>query len=218
VSLLELPDAEPQLFAGPADAVQGRLQLVNDTDARLSLRGGVVEVDGLPSTEVSFVAVLPPGARTRATAMLRLDPATAVGTYLGEVEVGGQRWAAQVVVLPSTTLSLLPEQVMVSPPTTTVTVVVRNDGTVAVDLPATVRADLDEGPVTGRLDAAVRVEPARSAVLALTIELPPKLDATRRYAVKLPLGPAELEVVVPPRTPIARPTPTTRPKAARRTT
>lgn len=218
MSLLELPDAEPVLFAGPADAVQGRFQLVNDTDTRLSLRGALVEVDGLPSTEVSFVAVLPPGARARASAVLRLDPATAVGSYLGEVELAGQRWAAQVVVLPRSSLSLLPQQVMLSPPFTTVTVVVRNDGTVPVDLPATVRADLDEGPVTGRLDAAVRIAPGRSAVLALTVELPKELDPSRRYAVKLPIGPAELEVVVPPYTPTARPTPTTRPKAARRTT
>ena len=204
-ALFALPDGEPVVFAGPPEALRARLPLCNDTDTRLSLRGALVEVAGLPAAQVSLVAVLVPGARTVAGAVLRLDPATPPGSYLGEVTLAGHRRPAQVVVLARASLAVVPGRVLVTEVATTITVVVRNDGNQALELAELVRADVgdppDESTVTGRLSGPATIEPGRTAVLALTVGLPAGLDPTRRHLARLPLGPAEIEVVVPPRTP-----------------
>lgn len=210
--LLVLPDAEPLLFAGPAGAVRARLHLANHTAERVSVRRAVVTAKGLPATEVPMVAILPPGARCRTTAVLHLPLSTPAGSYSGRVELAGHSWPATVVVLEHSAVSLTPGRVVVSPAGGPVTVVVRNDGSVPLDLPQELVADLGDGILTARLPKAVLLAPGRTAVLALTLALPPGLEAGRRYEAVLPLGPAELTVVVPPHTPVP-----TRPKSPRRT-
>lgn len=206
---LVLPDDEPILFVGPPTSLRAHLQLENTSDARMSLRALAVTAEVAPAAEAQVVAVLPAGSRSTATATLSVNRSTAPGSYPAQVQVGGQPRPARLVVLASTELDLVPGRVVVQAPSSTFPVVVRNDGNVAVPLAELVRADLrrdgrqgqegDHTPTaTARLAGPVRLEPGRSAVLELTVELPDDLDPTRRYVSELPLGPALLTVVVPP--------------------
>lgn len=208
--LLAAVGDEPVVFAGPPGALRGLVPLANDSDSRQTLREVQVEVGTVATVRAPMVVRLAPGARASNRTTLRVDPATPAGVYEGRVTVGDDSAPARIVVLEHASLALSPDSALVTDPAVPITVVVHNRGNVALHLAAVVKADLegdaDRGTVLGRLPEPVDVVPGAMAALSLTIELPADLDPARRHVVLLPIGPADLEVVVLPRDPVLSPT------------
>ena len=88
-----------------------------------------------------------------------------------------------------------------------VTLTVANDGNLPNPLAAVVRARTDDGgpdpgpDVTLTLSAAATLAPGSTTVFDAHLTVPAELDPARRHTARIPVGTADLDVIILPRDP-----------------
>ena len=177
-----------------------------------------------------LAVALRPGTTTVAPLHIDLGPAWPPGEVTGDLELGETRMPVSLVVEPVIALHLSPHEVLGVEGRWTVELTVTNEGNVAIPLAGHTRGRLvahDSGPATvapaagagrvgvvpretdpdlgpqaeSRLATPVTLEPGDSRRLSLDVEIPAGLDPTRRHRAAVPIGPADLIVIVLPTDP-----------------
>ncbi|HEX2704890.1 MAG TPA: hypothetical protein VHM65_03965 [Candidatus Lustribacter sp.] len=210
----------PLVLSGPPQRVQGTFTVENTGSSRLGGRGAVLMRDGHPGVTGQASALIPPGATEQVDLTIPMDPLTEPGEYAAQLDVGGVLRPVVVVVEPALAMRVSPSKVLAGPGRTSLELLVRNDGNVAIPLARTTRSwtlpsgtgDADHGPeVTLRLGTdGLVLEPGDVVRVMATLEVPEDLDREHRHESRLPLGLADLTVLVLPRDGAPVSTPTTR--------
>jgi len=110
-----------------------------------------------------------------------------------------------VTVVEHLSLELSPSRVLAAPGRQDVTLVVTNSGNVRMPLASRAIARThhrgpDPGPdVVLLLDAPTVVEPGQTLTLEARLEVPEDLEPTRRHIATIPVGTADLQVIILPR-------------------
>lgn len=198
-------DEQPIVVSGPPRQLHATVTVENASDTRLSVRGPALHVEGAGPVGGSGAALVGPGATTAMPVAFALDPTTAPGTYAAELELGGIRQPAVVTVLFDVSMSVEPDTLLADPGTQEVVLVIANDGNVRMPLsPRAIARTDDGGPdpgpdVTLLLDDPGVVEPGETRTVTGRIEVPDNLEPARRHVATLPVGTADLEVIILPR-------------------
>lgn len=194
--------ADVLVFSGPPGQLRATVTLANTGDQRLAVRGLTVRRQRAPDLPGLVAGVVAPGTTAALPVTVALEPGTGPGDYAAEVEVAGVRRPAVLHVEPELAMRVSPRRVLAEPGRQDLTIVVVNEGNVDVPLASLTRARTcdggdDPGPdVTLTLDRH-RVAPAASSLtLTAHIEVPTGLDPTRRHRASVPVGLADLEVIV----------------------
>lgn len=194
------------VLAGPPGRLRATVSVENTVDQRVTVRGLLLHRDDAPTVSGAATALIPPGATADVPVTFRLDPTTPPGETGAQVEVAGMRRTARVVVEPEPSVRVSPRRMLATPGRQPVTLVVTNDGNVPVPIAPLTRARTDDGgPDPGPdVDLSVAdpptVEPGRTATVAAELAVPDDLDPTRRHLARIPVGTADLDVIILPRT------------------
>ena len=195
------------VLTGPPGLLRTTVSVENAVDQRVAVRGLTLHRSGRQALTGAGSAVIAPGATAQVPVSFRLEPDTPPGEYPAEVEVGGIRREAVLRVEPDLSLRVSPRRLLAGVGDTTVTLTVTNDGNVAIPLAAVVRARTDDGgpdpgpDLTLTLAGSTTAEPGTTTVVGATISAPTELDPTRRHTARLPVGTADLDVIILPRDP-----------------
>ena len=203
----EKPPTDALVLTGPPSLLRATVSVENAVDQRVSVRGLTLHRSGQQALTGAGAAVIAPGATAQVPVAFRLEPDTAPGEYPAEVEVGGIRRAAVLRVEPDLSVHVSPRRLLAEVGSTDVTLSVANDGNVSIPLAAVVRARTDDGgpdpgpDVTLTLTAATTAAPGSTTVLQGSLDVPQELDPTRRHTARIPVGTADLDVIILPRDP-----------------
>lgn len=201
-------DDEPLVLVGPPGRLRAVVTVANTGDRRLAVRSSTVRREGAPDLPGLASGVVDPGATDSVPVTVALEPGTAPGDYTAELEVAGVRRAVVLRVEPELAMHVSPRRMLAEPGTQTVTLVVRNEGNVDVPLAPVTRARTDDGgpdpgpDVTLTLRSPGTVPAAGSVTRTGRLDVPADLDPTRRHRASVPVGLADLDVIV-----LARSTP-----------
>lgn len=207
------PPADLLVFAGPPGQLRAAVTLANTGDRRLAVRGLTVRREGAPDLPGLAAGVVAPGATSAVPVTIALEPGTGPGDYAAEVELAGIRREAVLRVEPELAMRISPRRVLADPGSRDITIVVVNEGNVDVPLGPVARARTDDGgpdpgpDVTLTLEHPSTVPAASSLTLDGRLEVPTGLDPTRRHRARVPVGLADLEVLVLPRSTASEATP-----------
>jgi hypothetical protein len=194
------------VLVGPPGRLRATVSVENAVDQRVTVRGVVLHRQGEAPVSAPATALIPPGATAEVPVTFRLDPTTAPGEHTAEVEVGGIRRPAVVHVEPDLSVRVSPRRTLAAPGRQAVTLLVVNDGNVDLPLARTTRARTDDGGPDPGPDVVLEVadpptvRPGATATVSGRLDVPADLDPTRRHTARLPVGTADLEVIVLPRT------------------
>jgi hypothetical protein len=211
--------ADPGIvLTGPPGQLRTAVSVENVAEQRVAVRGPALHRSGHEPLTGAGAAVIGPGATARVPVTFSLEAGTPPGEYDAEVEVGGVRRPALLRVEPRPSLSVSPRRLLAGVGRTTVVLTVTNDGNVGMALAPLARARTrwdDGGPGRSRDDAG-RDDPGPDVSLSLTqpptvepgatvtvegrLDVPGDLDPTRRHVARLPVGTADLDVTILPRT------------------
>ena len=209
----------PVDLIGSPSALTGRIPLSNSGPQRLVLRSGTLSIKGRATIAFPLGVVLRPGTSTEVPLSLDLGSAFPAGRHVGELAVGDFRLAVTITVQESVSVELTPSSVVAAVGRRELAVTVRNDGNVAIPIAAHTRGRLvshdaseaatsttSRSPDDGcdadlHLSKSVVLEPGGKRTLDAVLMVPSGLDATRRYRAVVPLGPADLVVIVLPTDP-----------------
>ena len=206
--------AEPSggiVLTGPPSQLRATVSVENAVDQRLAIRGVALHRQGQAAVAGSAAAVIAPGATAQVPISVRLDPSTPPGDHVAEIEVGGLRRAVVLRVEPDLALRVSPRRVLATEGDQPLTVTVSNEGNVAIPLAAVQRARTDDGGPDPGPDVVLTVtdppvvDPGTTARVEARLLVPPDLDPTRRHTARLPVGTADLDVIILPRTASERP-------------
>jgi hypothetical protein len=194
------------VLTGPPGQLRATVSVENAVDQRVTVRGLVLHREGEASVSAPATALIPPGATADVPVTFRLDPTTAPGEHTAELEVGGVRRSALLHVEPDLSVRVSPRRTLATPGRQAVTLLVVNGGNVDLPLARTTRARTDDGgpdpgpDVVLEVDDPPTVRPGASAIVSGHLDVPADLDPTRRHTARIPVGTADLEVIVLPRT------------------
>ena len=198
-------DAETVELTGPPGRLTTTVTVENATESRIAVRTPTLHLQGREPVAGSGAAVIAPGATAAVPVTFPLESSTAPGTYAAELEVSGLRRSAVVTVLAEVSMDVAPSTILAVPGRQETVIAVTNDGNVPVPLArrAIARTD-DGGPEPGPdvalvLEAAVTLEPGASLTLNGVLEVPDELDPARRHTATIPVGVADLDVIILPR-------------------
>ncbi len=206
--------AEPSggiVLTGPPSQLRATVSVENAVDQRLAIRGVALHREGHAAVPGSAAAVIAPGATAQVPVSVRLDPSTPPGDHVAEIEVGGLRREVVLRVESHLALRVSPRRVLATEGEQALTLTVSNEGNVAIPLAAVLRARTDDGGPDPGPDVVLTVteppvvEPGTTARVETTLLVPPDLDPTRRHTARLPVGTADLDVIILPRTASERP-------------
>jgi hypothetical protein len=201
----EPPPSDAIVLTGPPALLRATVSVENAVDQRVSVRGLTLHRSGREALTGAGAAVIAPGATAEVPVAFRLEPDTPPGDYPAEVEVGGIRREAVLRVEPDLSMHVSPRRVLAEVGEQELTITVANDGNLAIPLAAVVRARTDDGgpdpgpDVTLTLDAATTAAPGTTRVLRGSLSVPTELDPTRRHTARVPVGTADLDVIILPR-------------------
>ena len=199
------PDAI--VLTGPPGLLRATVSVENAVDQRVAVRGLTLHRTGQQALSGAGTAVIAPGATAQVPVSFRLEPDTPPGEYPAEVEVGGIRREAVLRVEPDLSMHVSPRRVLAEVGSTAVTITVTNDGNLPIPLAAVVRARTDDGgpdpgpDVTLTLTDATTATPGTTTTLRGSLSVPDDLDPTRRHLARVPVGTADLDVIILPRDP-----------------
>lgn len=194
------------VLTGPPGRLQASVSVENTLDQRVTLRGLLLHREGHPAVSGAAAALLPPGSTVEVPVTFRLDPATPPGTHPAEVEMGGTRRPAVVVVEPRPSIHVSPGRVLADPGEQDLTLTVTNDGNVPIALATLSRARTDDGGPEPGPDVGLAIvdppvlAPATTVTVPTRLQVPDGLDPTRRHVARLPVGTADLEIIILSRT------------------
>jgi hypothetical protein len=201
----EQPPSDAIVLTGPPSLLRATVSVENAVDQRVSVRGLTLHRSGRQALTGAGAAVIAPGATAEVPVAFRLEPDTPPGDYPAEVEVGGIRREAGRRVEPDLSMHVSPRRVLADVGDQELTLTVANDGNLAIPLAAVVRARTDDGgPDPGpdvrlTLAAATTAGPGTTMVLRGSLSVPTELDPTRRHTARVPVGTADLDVIILPR-------------------
>jgi hypothetical protein len=210
------------VLAGPPERLTGSVSIANTGAETLSVTGGRLLHDSLPHAHASLTAVVPSGATHTVGITASLDPATPAGEYAAQLEVGGQRRDVLVTIDESPSMSVRPARLYLGAGSEPVQLVVSNTGNVPVRLARTTAATavvvipyaVERGAaITLTLDPTAyaatggSIPPGAAVTLPAQVSVPQELDPQRRHVALLPVGLADIRVVVAPRDPPPDPEP-----------
>jgi hypothetical protein len=203
------PAAGTIVLTGPPSLLRATVSVENAVDQRVAVRGLTLHRTGREALAGSGAAVIAPGATASLPVSFRLEPDTPPGEYAAEVEVGGIRRDAVLRVEPDLSMHVSPRRVLAEVGRTALTLTVTNDGNLTIALAKVVRAHTDDGSpdpdagpdVTLTLTAATSIAPGGSTVVEGDVMVPDQLDPTRRHTARIPVGTADLDVIILPRDP-----------------
>lgn len=195
------------VLTGPPGLLRATVSVENAVDQRVAVRGLTLHRSGRQALAGAGAAVIAPGATAQVPVAFRLEPDTPPGEYAAEVEVGGIRREAVLRVEPDLSLHVSPRRLLAEVGSTEVALTVVNDGNVPIPLAAVVRARTDDGgpdpgpDVTLTLTDAATAAPGTTTALHGRLTVPEELDPTRRHTARVPVGTANLDVIILPRDP-----------------
>lgn len=198
-------DAATPVLTGPPGQLRTTVTVENTADRQVAVRAAALHGLGEVPVPTGVGAVIPAGATVTVPVSFSVDPATSPGEYAAELEVGGIRRPAMVRVESHLAMRVSPRRVLARPGRQDVELEVTNEGNVDVTVAALARARTDDGgpdpgpDVSLVLDADV-IATASSTVSATGHLEVPDLDPTRRHTARLPVGLADLDVIILPRT------------------
>ena len=203
------PAVDTIVLAGPPSLLRATVSVENAVDQRVAVRGLTLHRKGREALAGAGVAVIAPGATADVPVSFRLEPDTPPGEYAAEVEVGGIRREAVLRVEPDLSMHVSPRRVLAEVGRHRLTLTVANDGNLTIALAVVVRAHTDDGSpdpdagpdVTLTLTAPATVAPGTTIVLEGDLTVPEELDPTRRHTARIPVGTADLDVIILPRDP-----------------
>jgi hypothetical protein len=194
------------VLAGPPGQLRATVSVENAVDQRVTVRGLVLHREGEAPVSAPATALIPPGATAEVPVTFRLNPTTAPGEHTAEVEVGGVRRSALIHVEPDLSVRVSPRRILAAPGRQAVSLLVVNDGNLDLPLAPITRARTDDGGPDPGPDVTLRVadppvvNPGTTVTVDATLSVPDELDPTRRHLARVPVGTADLEVIVLPRT------------------
>jgi len=194
------------VLTGPPRQLRATVAVENAVDQRVTVHGLVLHREGEAPVSAPATALIPPGATADVPVTFRLEPTTAPGEHTAEVEVGGIRRSALIHVEPDLSVRISPRRTLAAPGRQTVSLFVANEGNVDLPLAPTTRARTDDGgpdpgpDVVLEVDDAPTLRPGATATVSGHLVVPAALDPTRRHVARIPVGTADLEVIVLPRT------------------
>ena len=195
------------VLTGPPSLLRATVSVENAVDQRVAVRGLTLHRTGMQAVSGSGAAVIAPGATADVPVSFRLDQDTPPGEYAAEVEVGGIRRRALLRVEPDLSMHVSPRRILAEVGRHALSITVANDGNLAIPVAAVVRARTDDGgpdpgpDVTLTLSAAVTLAPGSTTVLDAHLTVPAELDPARRHTARIPVGTADLDVIILPRDP-----------------
>ena len=201
------PSSDAIVLTGPPGLLRATVSVENAVDQRVAVRGLTLHRSGQQALAGAGAAVIAPGATAQVPVSFRLEPDTPPGEYPAEVEVGGIRREAVLRVEPDLSMHVSPRRVLAEVGGSAVTITVTNDGNLPIPLAAVVRARTDDGgpdpgpDVTLTLTDATTAAPGTTSVLRGSLSVPDQLDPTRRHTARVPVGTADLDVIILPRDP-----------------
>lgn len=203
------PTPDQIVLTGPPKLLRATVSVQNAVDQRVAVRGLTLHREGRQAVSGVGAAVIAPGATADLPVTFRLEPDTPPGEYAAEVEVGGIRRDAVLRVEPDLSMHVSPRRVLAETGRHALTLTVTNDGNLAIALAAVVRAATDDGSpdpaagpdVTVTLSAGTTVAPGTTVVLEGHVTVPAELDPTRRHTARIPVGTADLDVIILPHDP-----------------
>ena len=197
---------DPLIFSGPPGRLRADVTVANTGDRGLAIRGVTILREGSADIDAQAAALVPPGTTTSMQVSVPMDPGTSPGDYPAEVQVAGIRRAAVLRVEFELAMRITPRRLLAEPGTHDVSIVAVNEGNVDVPLATVTRGRTSDGgkepgpDVTLTLDAPVVLPVASTVTLHGQLEVPPSLEPTRRHTASVPVGLADLEVIILPRT------------------
>lgn len=228
-----MPD-EPVVLSGPPDGLSGRVPYHNDTGATVTITQVGVDApdDPTPRATVAVDEVtVPPGAEVLVRLRLQVAPSTPPGAYPLVLTVADTSVPATAQVVASPRLRVTPPALVLdglSADAVATTVVVTNEGNVALRLPSALsvpvhREDLalptlaalvrdapdeldlvtplpDEpaGTVDVSIDDAGEVAPGTTRICTCTFSVAAPLASSTRHVGALPLSIGTVLLVLPP--------------------
>ena len=203
------PAVDTIVLTGPPSLVRATVSVENAVDQRVAVRGLTLHRTGRAALTGSGAAVIAPGATADLPVSFRLDPDTPPGEYAAEVEVGGIRREAVLRVEADLSMHGSPRRVLADVGANALTLTVTNDGNLTIPPASVVRAHTDDGSpdpdagpdVTLTLTAAATLAPGSTTVLEGHLMVPEELDPTRRHTARIPVGTADLDVIILPHDP-----------------
>jgi hypothetical protein len=199
------PASASLVVTGPPGQLRTTVTVENTADRQVAVRGAVLHGVGEAPAPGGVAALIPAGSTATVPVSFSVDAATPPGEYAAELEVGGARRTAVVRVEPHFSMRVSPRRVLAAPGRQDVELVVTNEGNLEVTVAALSRARTDDGgpdpgpDVSLVLDAAVIVTAASSVSTTAHLEVPEGLDPTRRHTASIPVGLADLDVIILPR-------------------
>ena len=199
--------ADVIVLTGPPSLLRATISVENAVDQRVAVRGLTLHRSGQQALAGGGAAVIAPGATADVPVAFRLEQDTPPGEYPAEVEVGGVRRQALLRVEPDLSMHVSPRRTLAEVGRHAITLTVANDGNLTIALAAVVRARTDDGgpdpgpDLTLTLTAATTASPGSTTVLQGHLTVPVELDPTRRHTARIPVGTADLDVIILPRDP-----------------
>ena len=198
------PAEDAIVLSGPPGRLTTTVTVENTSGARLVVRPPTLHLEGLSVTG-SATAIIATGATASVPVTVPLAASTPPGRHEAEMELGGVRRPVVVTIAPHLSLELSPSRVLAAPGRQDVTLVVSNSGNVRMPLASRAMARTDDGgPDPGPdvvlvLDAPTVVEPGQTLTLEARLEVPKDLEPARRHIATIPVGTADLQVIILPR-------------------
>ena len=196
---------DPLIFTGPPSRLSADLMVANTGDRRLAVRGVTIVREGSVDLDVQAAALVPPGATTSLQVTLPMDPGTSPGDYPAEVHVAGIRRAAVLRVEAVLAMRITPRRLLAEPGTHGVSIVAVNEGNVELTLASVTKGRTSDGgkepgpDITLTLKTPVILAAASTVTVHGRLSVPSSLEPTRRHTAKVPIGLADLEVIILPR-------------------
>ena len=196
---------DPLIFTGPPSRLSADLMVANTGDRRLAVRGVTIVREGSVDLDVQAAALVPPGATASLAVTLPLDPGTRPGDYPAEVHVAGIRRAAVLRVEAVLAMHITPRRLLAEPWTHWVSIVAVNEGNVELTLASVTKGRTSDGgkepgpDITLTLKTPVILAAASTVTVHGRLSVPRSLEPTRRHTAKVPIGLADLEVIILPR-------------------
>ena len=200
------PPADAIVLSGPPTSLRTTVTVENTSEGRLAIRGATLHLDDGTPVPGTAGALIGAGSTASLPVRVSLDPTTAPGTYAAELEVSGARRSAVIRVQTELSLSVSPDEVLAVAGRRAIGIDVANDGNVAIPLAGRVIAATDDGrgepgpEITLEVDNPTTLEPGDSVTLKGHLAVPKGLDPARRHVARLPVGVADLIVIVLPHT------------------
>jgi hypothetical protein len=217
-------------IAGPPGHLAAEITVENASDTSQAVGSPLLHLPDREPVEGAGASIIRPGETAAIRLSFEVDNTLAPGTYDAELELAGQRRPARVAVLSEISFWVEPTQVVVAPGRQDITLLLTNDGNVRMPLAALTLASAvtdEPGPArvapgeAGRgeaarggrrasdvalvLDEPAVVEPGQSLAVSGHLEIPEGLDPARRHIATIPVGVADLDVIILPRATEKRP-------------